>query len=439
MPETTDTPHGSFLLDQRIPVESTATLLTTTDQAGQPVYRFWKEIIRVGNFIHPLSKQRIDVSKERLAHWNAMGQAMLAQGVRLPVNVDHSLSARSGLGEIKAFEIRNDGLFAELEVVGNDARDLVSRNGTSAGIDNMTDGTGKTWQDVIYHVAVCQMPVVTDLKNAIAASQVPAVGTAVFLSAETSIGVTPMPDPILTPEHIKTLRGCTHLCNMSGTPDEGMPEALSAWHSKAEQQLSALRREIPGNCPAGDEIPRMTQHLSTLRHIKEKVGSAYPTLMSMNPGEAESAIDAKIEEWSNAAKKLTDNEATVAELRKQNVELSAKVVKELPPEATPFISEALAAKKADLCKAGFKPFAADALFNRFMSDGKPNAVLCSAAANPFGTGRALGFDIIDLIIQGTGNPAAGAMTSGQNLSRTAPSETLVNNEQTKRIMAEMQK
>ena len=437
MPEATELLHGSFLYDRRIPTES-ATLLTTTDQAGQPVYRFWKELIRVGQFVHPVTKKKIPVTPTRLAHWYESGKRMVADGVRLPVNVDHLLSARNGLGEIKNFELRGDGLFGELEVVGDDARDLVNRNGTSCGLDDFKDGTGKLWKDVIYHVAVCQFPVITDLQNAIAASQNPAVGNAVFLSAEPT-GDTRMPDPILTPEHIKTLRGCTHLCNMSGIADEGVPTALSAWHDKAEQQLSALRREIPGNCPPGDEIPRMTQHLSTLRHIKDKVSGSYPTLMSMNPGEAETAIDAKIEEWSNAAKRVTDLDSTVTELRKQNVELSAKVIKDVPTEATPFITEALAAKKAELCKAGFKPFAADALFNRFMSDGKPNAILCSTAANPFGTGRSLAFDLIDLIAQRIGNPATGALTGGQNLSRTAPSESLVDNEATKKVMAEMQK
>ena len=427
MPLPTDT---AILMDRRV-------LQSSYDQSSTAPKRLWKELIRVGTFIHPVTKHVISVTPARLRHGCESGNEMSGSGVRVSINQDHNLSAENGLGRMNKYEVRGDGLYGEMEPADEEAEKIIRRNDVSIGfLPQYTDGNGKTWSDQIYHVAVTQLPVITDLQKATAASHGTAEWTAaIHLSADLT-GVANM--ATLTPDHVKALKGHTHLC-MENMSEDAMGDGLCSFHGKHAGHLSALKRAIPGmeTCPPGDELPRAIQHLSTIKHIQDKIHGTHPHLLSMNASESQTAIDAKIDEWANASKSIAEKDTIIADLRKQSVELSNKVVKDVPVEAVTFIKEALASAKSKLIENGFKPHAAEMLFNRAAQGDKVNAVLCSAAANPLGGSRPLIFDLVDIITQGLGNPQIGSMTGGQHLSRTAPSETLIDNEATKAVMARM--
>jgi hypothetical protein len=130
--------------------------------SGQPAAYFWKDVIAAGMYRHPGRGFTLAVDRKRLAQWAETGTNMIAAGVAIPINCDHSDAARDCVGYVKEFKIDGDRLMALCQMIGEDAPLLAARNQVSAGIvPDFTDGEGRHWGDAIVHVALTPVPVVS--------------------------------------------------------------------------------------------------------------------------------------------------------------------------------------------------------------------------------------------------------------------------------------
>ena len=129
--------------------------------AGQPVEYFWKDVISLGNYVHPVFGVNIDVTPERLKHWEEEGNMMLDSGLDIPINTDHDMDARNVFGYVKDFKVEGDKLMTLCQFIGADAPLLAARNKVSVGIKNQfVDGKQREWKDVIFHLALTPDPAV---------------------------------------------------------------------------------------------------------------------------------------------------------------------------------------------------------------------------------------------------------------------------------------
>ena len=127
-----------------------------------PVSHFWKDVIGVGRFRHPVTGQTFEVDQARIDRWIAKFRRMREAGIEIPTPVDHSDRAEDNRGFV--VDARRVGGKLQLlhEVVGEDAAKLALRNRCSVFIDpDYTDEHGKRWGEVIAHSAFTPKPVIS--------------------------------------------------------------------------------------------------------------------------------------------------------------------------------------------------------------------------------------------------------------------------------------
>jgi hypothetical protein len=143
------------------PAEPTADL--PVEVAGQPASYFWKEMIHAGSYAHPTRGYSLAVDDARMTQWAQTGAKMLAAGLAIPINCDHSDRARDVVGYVKDVKLEGDRLLALCQFIGEDAIRTAARNLVSVGIDpDFTDGQGRNWGEAIVHLALTPVPVVPD-------------------------------------------------------------------------------------------------------------------------------------------------------------------------------------------------------------------------------------------------------------------------------------
>lgn len=139
---------------------------------GKPKNQYWKEIIREGSWIHPLTNKHITVGREHLGRLFSLYYQMREAGLKVPINADHSKKAEDGAGycvDLKLEEINTDqgpklSLLGLLEL-GDSWIDKINQGDiqdVSAGIDDRPDGHGNLWRSVLDHVALTRYPVIED-------------------------------------------------------------------------------------------------------------------------------------------------------------------------------------------------------------------------------------------------------------------------------------
>jgi hypothetical protein len=129
--------------------------------AGKPASYFWKDMIHSGNYVHPGQGFSLAVDRDRLKRWADTGRQLLAAGVAIPINCDHSDAARDVVGYVKEFKLDGDRLLGLCQFIGDDAALMAARNLVSVGIDpDFTDGQAREWGEVVVHLALTPVPVV---------------------------------------------------------------------------------------------------------------------------------------------------------------------------------------------------------------------------------------------------------------------------------------
>lgn len=145
-----------------------------------------KEVIGPGTYWYSDEKtglpRKLDVTSDLTRYWLDQGQAMLKDGLAVPVPYEHDFSAHpmtprdkllNNAGEVQKYYLRDiddpkrgkvkDVLFATVDVQDPAARDKIGKNirWSSPWISSFTDGNGKQWNNVIAHLALTTRPRIT--------------------------------------------------------------------------------------------------------------------------------------------------------------------------------------------------------------------------------------------------------------------------------------
>ncbi|MCH8164623.1 MAG: hypothetical protein IH889_03345 [Planctomycetes bacterium] len=139
---------------------------TTTDTDGAPIQRFRKDLIKVGQFKHPVEGWTLDVTADRLEIWLSAFQKMRANGVDVEITADHSDAAENIRGYMVDAFIEDDTLFGILEMRGGKGIELaeVVKNVSVELEDDFVDGRGEHYGDSIVAVAIGKKPIVQNQK-----------------------------------------------------------------------------------------------------------------------------------------------------------------------------------------------------------------------------------------------------------------------------------
>ena len=129
--------------------------------SGLPAFYYWKDAIHTGTYAHPTGRYALSVTRQKLDGYAATFAAMRANGVGVPILMDHAPTAAATLGWIVAVRRERDTLMELHQFLGEGARDTGLRNHVSLGIDpDFVDGRGVRYGEAIVHSAVTPVPVV---------------------------------------------------------------------------------------------------------------------------------------------------------------------------------------------------------------------------------------------------------------------------------------
>jgi hypothetical protein len=223
--------------------------------AGQPASYFWKDMIHTGSYVHPTRKFSLAVDRSRLSRWAEAGQKMLAAGVAIPINCDHSDAARDVVGYVKEFKLDDDRLLGLCQFIGDDAALTAARNLVSVGIDpDFTDGQARQWGEAIVHLALTPVPVVPDQDQFVEATDDDESPNLVLVPESSGDGGLNLP---CTAEQLQTLRsligddfdadnGVAQILQWIQSPDQDDPTVdLQVELASAREQILQLAARVP--------------------------------------------------------------------------------------------------------------------------------------------------------------------------------------------------
>ncbi|HEY1923277.1 MAG TPA: hypothetical protein VGG44_11055 [Tepidisphaeraceae bacterium] len=328
--------------------------------AGQPASYFWKDMIHTGAYVHPTRKFSLGVDQQRLGRWAEAGQKMLAAGVAIPINCDHSDAARDVVGYVKEFRLDDDRLLGLCQFIGDEAALMAARNLVSVGIDpNFTDGQARQWGEAIVHLALTPVPVVPDQDQFVEASE-----------------DQQSPDLVLVED----------------ASDEDDEQAEPSLPCTAEQ-LQTLRSLIGDDFDAGSGVGRIIERLRS------------------------SDLDDSAEGQS------TDLQAELASAREQVLQLSARLPPVMPQEVQAALVESATAKfDATVAKGSLSPAVRDKLVAALVENGEGGAnVIAFSRTGSGGGSRSLAFAIAEILLDNS--PInLGERTGLQAMARHVPGE-----------------
>lgn len=125
--------------------------------------RYKKELIKIGQYIHPDTKQEFRVTKFTLAAWVASFNEFTNGGSKVPIPLGHTRNGQpeANAGWVTGMFVEGDSLFGVMELVDTD---LSLTTDVSICIEKeVTDGKGIVYRNVITHVALCTNPVIVGL------------------------------------------------------------------------------------------------------------------------------------------------------------------------------------------------------------------------------------------------------------------------------------
>ena len=153
---------SAFVLDGR------HDLIGEGDDGG---VRFRKELLRVGSWVHPVTRRRVDVDLGRLRRLAENTNRFIRAGNPVPFPDGHTLDARRNLGELEALEVDGESLYGTIVVRD---RDVIEGDKVGTTIrhvsvcverDVVEPSTGDVLDEVVTHVAATPVPVVGGQAN----------------------------------------------------------------------------------------------------------------------------------------------------------------------------------------------------------------------------------------------------------------------------------
>lgn len=351
--------------------------------AGQPATYLWKDMIHTGAYVHPTRKFSLAVDRERLGRWADAGKKMLAAGVAIPINCDHSDAARDVVGYVKEFKLDGDRLLGLCQFIGDEAALTAARNLVSVGIDpNFTDGEARQWGEAIVHLALTPVPVVPDQDQFVEAADEP---------FDPAHGGEESPDLVLVED--------------SSDQNDDEPELSLPC---TDEQLETLRGLIGDDFDAETGVAQIIQWLQS-------------------PDESDSAED-----------QSADLQAELASAREQVLQLSARLPPVMPQEVQAALVESATAKfDAAVSRGLLSPGARDRLVAALVENGEggANVIALSRAANGGGD-RSLALVVADILLDNSPIDL-GERTGLQAMARHVPGEDSSPIEQLRQYMTKI--
>jgi hypothetical protein len=126
--------------------------------------RFLKDVIRAGQFFVPHMGIWLDVDTKRIDDWVTQFSRMHANGVNVPLTIDHAQTADAVRGSITRLFRQGDELMMECEVPDDDSAALLARcPHVSLELEKkVKDGTGASYDEAVTAVTITPKPVVPD-------------------------------------------------------------------------------------------------------------------------------------------------------------------------------------------------------------------------------------------------------------------------------------
>jgi hypothetical protein len=138
-------------------------------QSRRDPLEFWKQVAYEGEFVK--GDRRVRISKSLMDHWHDTFAEMSAEGVQVPVPIEHTKDPERRRGTIKAFRRQldskgRDSLFARFAFRDEEAAKLAKTAGVSVYVPRQAQSsrTGRTWQNPVEHVAITDYPVIADME-----------------------------------------------------------------------------------------------------------------------------------------------------------------------------------------------------------------------------------------------------------------------------------
>ena len=192
----------------------------------------------------------VPATEENVGKAESSFARMKANGVNVPICLDHSLKAKDTYGRLMDLSRRDGWLEGTLQFIGDDALVIAARNELSVGIKPiLRDGFKNEYPFAIEHVALTPIPVVPfqDGYQTLAASRA-ADGETVFLLS--SAPDNPPKEPVmaktsLSPAH---KQACMEHLKASGEPgvtddmdDDAATNKLLELHGKQHRDIDRLK------------------------------------------------------------------------------------------------------------------------------------------------------------------------------------------------------
>jgi len=126
---------------------------------GKKIYR--KEILRSGSFVTS-DDIEFTVTEDNLHHMKSTFDTMLANGIKVPVPLEHTTDPAANRGWVKGMEVAGDRLLATIEL-SEEVTDPTLYDVSVYIPQVWKDGNGNEYNQPIRHVALTSYPTITGL------------------------------------------------------------------------------------------------------------------------------------------------------------------------------------------------------------------------------------------------------------------------------------
>jgi hypothetical protein len=128
---------------------------------GKPCFYRRKEVIKAGDWFHRGKREPFSVPVDRIDKWVAEFNRRAAAGVKVPITTHHTENptANDTLGYAVALKREGESLFADVQLIDDDALTLAARNDVSICV--MADGIdakGNPSGEHLHHIALTPNP-----------------------------------------------------------------------------------------------------------------------------------------------------------------------------------------------------------------------------------------------------------------------------------------
>jgi hypothetical protein len=213
---------------------------------GKPVTYRRKEIIRAGEWVHRGTRQPFSITRERMDQWAASFNKRLSAGIK-PFVPDHHTDdpkAKDNHGFVVGLNREGDSLYADLQLIGAEAMDLIAKNDVSVYVKaDGIDARGNPSGEFLHHVALTPDPNQPHLGPyvTLAAS---AGGSAVDVPIYEPATAPTKELPMLKPETLTALRTKLGLKPEATDAEVAEQAASLALNPPADPQVVALSASV---------------------------------------------------------------------------------------------------------------------------------------------------------------------------------------------------